>query len=87
VPDVVGLTQAEATTAQGSRVHRRSGRLTSTEPKDTVTGQTPTAGETLQQGATVFITVSTYEPSSAPTSPPTSEPTSPVTSLPTSPPT
>ncbi len=89
VPDVVGLTQAEAEQQLKDRGFTPSVRddNTSTEPKGTVTGQTPTAGETLQQGATVFITVSTYEPSSAPTSPPTSEPTSPVTSLPTSPPT
>jgi beta-lactam-binding protein with PASTA domain len=58
----------------------------STRPKGTVTGQTPSAGQPLPQGSTVFITVSNFEPTSPPTSsPPTTEPTSPPTSSPTSP--
>jgi serine/threonine-protein kinase len=83
VPDVVGLTQEEAEQLIKDRgfTPQVSDDNTSTEEKGTVTGQTPAANQTLPQGSTVFITVSTYEP----TSPPTSEPTSPVTSLPTSP--
>jgi eukaryotic-like serine/threonine-protein kinase len=89
VPNVVGLTQAEAEQKlrDAGFTPSASPDNSSTEPKGTVTGQTPDAGQTLQQGATVFITVSAFEPSSPPTSPPTSEPTSPSTSLPTSPPT
>ena len=85
VPNVVGLTQAEAEQKlrDAGFTPSASPDNSSTEPKGTVTGQTPDAGQTLQQGATVFITVSAFEPSSPPTSPPTSEPTS----LPTSPPT
>jgi eukaryotic-like serine/threonine-protein kinase len=84
VPNVVGKTQEEAEQElkDNGFVPQVREDLTSTEPKGTVTGQTPDAGEPLQQGATVYITVSQYEP---PTSPPTSEPTSPTTSLPTSP--
>jgi beta-lactam-binding protein with PASTA domain len=83
VPDVVGLTQDEAEQLIKSRgfTPQVSDDNTSTEPKGTVTGQTPAADQTLPQGSTVFITVSTYEPSSPPTTPPTSPPTS----LPTSP--
>jgi serine/threonine-protein kinase len=86
VPDVVGMTQQDAEALLKSRgyVPSASPDTSSTEPKGTVTGQTPNAGQTLQQGATVYITVSQYEPSSSPTSP-TTEPTTPPTSLPTSP--
>jgi serine/threonine-protein kinase len=89
VPNVVGRTQAEAEQMIKDRgfTPQVSPDNSSTETKGTVTGQTPAAGATLPQGSTVFIQVSTYNPSSPPTSPPTSEPTSPPTSLPTSPPT
>jgi serine/threonine-protein kinase len=87
VPDVVGMTQAEAEQAlkDAGFVPSVSPDNSSTEPKGTVTGQTPAAHTPLQQGSTVFITVSQYEPSSPPTTPPSSEPTSPSTSLPTTP--
>jgi serine/threonine-protein kinase len=90
VPHVVGLTQAEAERLIRDRgfVPQVSQDNTSTQPKGTVTGQTPQAGQTLPQGSTVFITVSNFEPTSPPTSsPPTTQPTSPPTSEPTSPPT
>jgi beta-lactam-binding protein with PASTA domain/predicted Ser/Thr protein kinase len=87
VPDVVDLTQAEAEQQlrDAGFVPSAAPDNTSTKPKGTVTGQTPAAGQTLQQGATVFITVSQYEPTSPPTSEPTSEPTSPTTGVPVSP--
>jgi serine/threonine-protein kinase len=87
VPDVVGMTQAEAEQAlkDAGFVPSVSPDNSSTEPKGTVTGQTPAAHTPLQQGSTVFITVSQYEPSSPPPTPPSSEPTSPSTSLPTTP--
>ncbi|HEX3223824.1 MAG TPA: Stk1 family PASTA domain-containing Ser/Thr kinase [Nocardioides sp.] len=86
VPNVVGMTQqqAEQTLRDHGYVPSVSPDNSSTEPKGTVTGQTPSAHQTLQQGATVYITVSQYEPSS-PTTSPTTEPTSPSTSLPSSP--
>jgi eukaryotic-like serine/threonine-protein kinase len=86
VPDVVGLMQADAVQQLKAAgfVPKVSPDNTSTEPKGTVTGETPPAHSPLQQGATVYITVSQYEPSSPPTSEPTSPPTS---SEPTSPPT
>jgi serine/threonine protein kinase len=87
VPDVVGLTQAEAEQKikAAGFTPQVSPDNNSTQPKGTVTGQTPPAHTHLQQGSPVFITVSTYEPSSPPTSSPTTEPTSPSTSVPTSP--
>jgi eukaryotic-like serine/threonine-protein kinase len=88
VPDVVNLTQdeAEAKLRDAGFVPKVSDDNSSTEPKGTVTGQTPPAGSPLQQGSPVYITVSTYEPTTPPTSSPTTEPTSPPTSLPTNPP-
>ena len=87
VPNVVGRTQAEAEQMIKDRgfTPQVSPDNSSTETQGTVTGQTPAAGATLPQGSTVFIQVSTYNPTSPPTSPPSSEPTSPPTSLPTSP--
>jgi eukaryotic-like serine/threonine-protein kinase len=87
VPDVVGMSKDDAVQALNDRGFKAqvSPDNNSTQPKDTVTGQTPPAGTRLPQGSTVFITVSTYEPSSPPTSEPTTEPTSSTTSLPTSP--
>jgi serine/threonine-protein kinase len=84
VPNVVGLMQDAAIAklkAAGFNPQVTPDN-NSTEPKGTVTGQTPDAGQPLQQGSTVYITVSQYEPSSPPTSSPTS---SPPTSPPTSP--
>jgi serine/threonine-protein kinase len=86
VPNVVGLTQDAAEQKLkdfGFNPQVRPDN-TSTEPKGTVTGQTPDAHTPLQQGATVYITVSQYEPTSPPTSSPTG-PTSSPTSLPTTP--
>jgi serine/threonine-protein kinase len=88
VPDVVGMTEDQA--VQVLRQHGFKPQVSednsSTRPKGTVTGQTPSAGQPLPQGSTVFITVSNFEPTSPPTSsPPTTEPTSPPTSSPTSP--
>jgi serine/threonine protein kinase len=85
VPNVVNLTQdeAEQKLKDAGFVPQATPDNSSTEPKGTVTGQTPNAGTQLPQGSTVFITVSQYEPTSPPTSPespPTSEPTSPATS-------
>jgi eukaryotic-like serine/threonine-protein kinase len=88
VPDVVGMTQDDAVKLLKARGFdpQISDDNSSTEAKGTVTGQTPPADTPLQQGSPVYLTVSTYEPSSAPTTtPPTTEPTSPPTSLPTSP--
>jgi serine/threonine-protein kinase len=88
VPNVVGLMEdaAVAKLKQAGFNPQVNPDTTSTEPKGTVTGQTPNAGQPLQQGSTVYITVSQYEPSSPPTSsPPTSGPPSPPTSGPSSP--
>jgi serine/threonine-protein kinase len=87
VPNVVGLTQdqAEKRLRQYGFVPSVSQDNSTTQPKGTVTGQTPAGDTPLQQGATVFITVSNYEPSSPPTTPPSTVPTSPSTSLPSSP--
>jgi serine/threonine-protein kinase len=87
VPNVVGLTQGQAEQKLKDLGFnpQASPDNSSTEPQGTVTGQTPSAGTPLPQGQTVFITVSTFTPTSPPTSPPTSGPTSPATSLPTSP--
>jgi eukaryotic-like serine/threonine-protein kinase len=88
VPDVFGLTQDEAEQKIRERgfVPKVSPDNDSSEPKGTVTGQTPAANQPLPQGSTVFITVSTGEPSSPTTSPssPSSSPTTLPTSLPTS---
>jgi serine/threonine-protein kinase len=88
VPDVVGLMQDQAIQKlkDAGFNPQVSPDNSSTEPKGTVTGETPNAGQPLQQGSTVYITVSQYEPTSPPTSEPTG-PSSPPTSEPTSPPT
>ncbi|HEY3529920.1 MAG TPA: Stk1 family PASTA domain-containing Ser/Thr kinase [Nocardioides sp.] len=88
VPDVVGMSEDDAVQKLKDLGFdpRVSDDASSTQPKGTVTGQTPPAGTHLQQGSPVFITVSTFEPTTPPTSSPTTEPTSPPTSLPTSPP-
>jgi beta-lactam-binding protein with PASTA domain/predicted Ser/Thr protein kinase len=86
VPNVVGLTQdqAEQKLKAAGFNPQASPDNSSTEPKGTVTGQTPSQGTPLPQGQSVFITVSQYEPpSTPPTSPsssPPSSPTSPGTS-------
>jgi serine/threonine-protein kinase len=86
VPDVVGMTQAQAEQAIKDRgfVPKVSDDNSSTQPKGTVTGQTPAADTPLPQGSPVFITVSTFEPSSP--SSPTTVPTSPTTTPTTAPP-
>jgi eukaryotic-like serine/threonine-protein kinase len=83
VPNVVGLSQdaAEQKLRDFGFTPQVRPDNTSTEPKGTVTGQTPDAHTPLQQGATVYITVSQYEPSSPPSSSP---PSSPTTSPPSS---
>jgi serine/threonine-protein kinase len=88
VPNVVGMTQSDAEQLIRARgfVPKTSDDNNSTEPAGTVTDQTPPAGTQLPQGSTVFITVSTGQPSSPPTSSaPTSPPTSEPTTLPTDP--
>ena len=81
VPDVVGKTEADATKQiedRGFTVHSLPD-TSSTEPKGTVTQQSPDPGTTLDQGSTVTILVSTYEPppttSPSPTQTPTGTPT------------
>ncbi|WP_395690375.1 Stk1 family PASTA domain-containing Ser/Thr kinase [Nocardioides sp.] len=79
VPDVKGLQQKEA-----EKLIKDAGfeprvlpDSASTEPKGTVTDQSPDAGQTANQGSTVTILVSTYvEPPPPPSSSPT-ESTSP----------
>jgi serine/threonine-protein kinase len=88
VPNVVGMTQSDAEQLIRARgfVPKTSDDNNSTEPAGTVTDQTPPAGTQLPQGSTVFIQVSTGQPSSPPTSSaPTSPPTSEPTTLPTNP--
>jgi serine/threonine-protein kinase len=71
VPDVVGLTEQQATkllTDAGFKVSSLPDDQ-STEPKGTVTRQSPEKGQPLNQGSTVTILVSTFEPETAPPSP------------------
>ncbi len=77
VPNVVGLMQADAEQMLRDHGYVPSVRPddSSTEPQGTVTQQIPDANQPLAEGSTVYIFVSTYQPSS----PPTSEPTSPTT--------
>ncbi|MBO0847701.1 MAG: Stk1 family PASTA domain-containing Ser/Thr kinase [Nocardioides sp.] len=86
VPDVVGLMQGQAEQRLRNRGYVPSVKPddASTEPQGTVTQQIPDAGQPLAQGSTVYILVSTYQPT--PTTPPTT-PTTPPTTLPTTPPT
>jgi serine/threonine-protein kinase len=78
VPNVVGKTQAQATQilqAAGFQVSPIPDSA-STQPKGTVTFQSPTAGTPQPSGTTVTIGLSTYTP-------PTSSPTDTATSTPT----
>jgi serine/threonine-protein kinase len=64
VPDVVGKTEAQATkilTDAGFKVDSVPDGA-STEPKGTVTRQSPQAGTPQNSGSTITILVSTYEP-------------------------
>ena len=90
VPDVVGMQQAEAEKAirdagfQPDVVESSN----TTEPKGTVIQQSPKAGQTADQGSTVTILVSSYEPpttSPSPTPSPTTSPTLPTPSSSSSP--
>ena len=83
VPDVVGKTQAQATRlieAAGFKVSVLPDNA-STEPKGTVTQQSPQGGTPQNSGSTVTILVSTYEP--PPPVTPTPTPTSPSVPTPT----
>jgi serine/threonine protein kinase len=80
VPDVVGKTEAQATKLiedAGFKVSKVTDPTQGT--KGTVINQSPDPGTTLDEGSTVTIVVSAYEP-------PTSAPPSPSTSPPTTPP-
>jgi serine/threonine-protein kinase len=82
IPDVVGKTEAEATKLlkdAGFEVDSVPDDA-STDPKGTVTRQSPPAGQPLTSGSTVTILVSTYEP---PPPPPTLGPTETPTVTPT----
>jgi len=64
VPNVVGKTEAQATKIlqdAGFKVDSVPDSA-STAPKGTVTKQSPPAGQTQNQGSTITILVSTYEP-------------------------
>jgi serine/threonine-protein kinase len=84
VPDVVGKTEAQAT-----RILQDAGFKVdsvpdgaSTEPKGTVTRQSPQAGTTQNSGSTITILVSSYEPP-----PPVTPTPTPTLPLPTATPT
>jgi serine/threonine protein kinase len=85
VPNVIGKTEAEAVQILEAADFIVSKELdtTSTEPKGTVTNQSPPAGSTQLQGTTIEIFVSTYEapppPSDTATVDPTDLPTDPIT--------
>ena len=72
VPNVIGKTEADATTLiedAGFKVSRVTDSSTKAK-KGTVLQQSPAAGQTLDKGSTVTIVVSTYEePASTPPSP------------------
>jgi serine/threonine-protein kinase len=80
VPDVVGKTQAQATRlieAAGFKVSVLPDNA-STEPKGTVTQQSPQGGTPQNSGSTVTILVSTYEPPPPVTETPTPTPSPPL---------
>ncbi|HEU5036061.1 MAG TPA: Stk1 family PASTA domain-containing Ser/Thr kinase [Nocardioides sp.] len=80
IPDVVGLKQPEAKNKirnAGFQVEVIENPNT-TEPAGTVLSQSPQGGQTADQGTTVTIVVSSYEPSESPS--PTETPTSPTES-------
>lgn len=77
VPDVVGKTQGQATRIleeAGFRVSILPDNA-STDPKGTVTQQSPPAGTPQNAGSTITLLVSTYEPPPPPTETPTDLPT------------
>ncbi|MCW2787181.1 MAG: protein kinase [Marmoricola sp.] len=77
VPNVVGETQAQATKdlkAAGFQVNSLPDTA-STEPKGTVTQQSPPAGSTQNAGTLITILVSTYVVPPPPTDTPTDTPT------------
>jgi serine/threonine-protein kinase len=83
VPDVVGKTEAQATSIledAGFKVSSVPDNA-STEPKGTVTRQSPDAGTPQNAGSVITILVSTYEPPPPVTETPT--PTLPTPTLPT----
>jgi serine/threonine-protein kinase len=80
VPDVVGKTEAKSTQIledAGFKVDSLPDTA-STDPKGTVTKQSPQAGTPQNAGSTITILVSTYEPPVI-TPPPTPTPTGPPT--------
>ena len=83
VPNVVGKTEAQATRILQDAGFKVSSLpdTSSTDPKGTVTQQSPQAGGPQPSGTTITILVSTYEPPPPPT--PTPTPTETPTGLPT----
>ncbi|HET6165310.1 MAG TPA: Stk1 family PASTA domain-containing Ser/Thr kinase [Marmoricola sp.] len=82
IPNVVGKTEAQATQILKDAGFEVSSLpdSASTEPKGTVTQQSPPAGQPLNSGSTVTILVSTYEaPPPSPTETPTGTPTDGIT--------
>jgi beta-lactam-binding protein with PASTA domain/tRNA A-37 threonylcarbamoyl transferase component Bud32 len=82
IPSVLGMTEQQATSILEKAGFKVSSvpDSTSTEPKGTVTRQSPDAGTNADQGSTVTILVSTYVAPTSPASPtasssPTSTPT------------
>ena len=81
IPDVVGLMQPDAKNKirnAGFKVEVIENPNT-TEPAGTVLSQSPQGGQPADQGTTVTIVVSSFEPTEPPTSP-TTTPTSPTQS-------
>jgi beta-lactam-binding protein with PASTA domain len=77
VPDVVGKTEAQATQILEDAGFKVSSLpdTSSTEPKGTVTQQSPQSGTPQNSGSTITILVSTYEPPVTPPVTPTETPT------------
>ena len=78
VPDVVGMTQAQAKNEirNAGFVPRVIENANTTEPAGTVIQQSPDAGDTPTQGSTVTIVVSTFvEPTETPSETPSETPT------------
>ncbi|MEV7429535.1 MULTISPECIES: Stk1 family PASTA domain-containing Ser/Thr kinase [unclassified Nocardioides] len=85
VPDVVGRRQREAERLIGEAGFRTSVVRSSdtTEPAGTVIQQSPQAGETLPEGSTITIVVSTFEPEEEPSDTPSPSETPDPSGLPT----
>jgi serine/threonine-protein kinase len=77
IPDVVGLTESQATKLLKEAGFEVSSLPddSSTEPKGTVTRQSPEKNTPLNQGSTVTILVSTYNPATLPPTPTPPTPT------------